>query len=120
MAYEVALPDGSTLALPLPDDAQDASLQSLESLIDRLTEKGTHTIAVEFECGACCKKVLNGRRLIVIPVLNVLVLLPACDEFLHLKLFCEELVEEQKMRAIIINLNNVKAIEIGAWQISDR
>ncbi|MGQ9698412.1 MAG: hypothetical protein ACUVRO_10505 [Armatimonadota bacterium] len=118
MAYQVLLPDGSTLALPLPDDAQDVSLQSLESLIDRLTEKGTHTIAVEFECGACCKKVLNGRRLIVIPVLNVLVLLPDCGECLHLKLFCaHKLVEEQEMRAIIINLNNVKAIEIGAEQI---
>lgn len=112
MAYEVSLPDGSTLALPLPDDAQDVSLQSLESLIDRLTENGTHTIAVEFECGACCKKVFNGRRLIVIPVLNVLVL---CGDCLCLKLFCpgcNNPVDTQNPKSIIINLNNVKAIEI--------
>ena len=118
MAYQVSLPDGSTLALPLPDDAQDVSLQSLTSLIEGLTEKGTHTIAVEFECGACCKKVLNGKKLIVIPVLNVLVLLPAPGQFLILKFFCDGcLVEKQRMRAIIIRLDNVKAIEIGAEQI---
>lgn len=117
MPFEIPLPDGGTFALPLPEETKDMSLQSLETLIERLTDNGKHRIAVEFECGACCKKVSNGAKLIVIPILNVLVLLPSSDDSLLLKFFCDGcLVEKEKIKAIIIRLDNVKAIEIGAAQ----
>jgi|GEM_PF-939685 len=117
MRLEIPLPEGEPLVLPVPDDAKDDPvLQSLGSLIDRLTQGGSESIALEFECGACCKKVLNGRTLIVIP--GFVVLLPATGDFLLLKVFCDGcLVEKQRMRAIIVNRDNLKAIEIGAVQV---
>ncbi|MGE5572108.1 MAG: hypothetical protein ACM3ZU_03685 [Bacteroidota bacterium] len=73
-------------------------------------------IAVEFECDDCCKKALNARILRVI------------DEFLILVGFEEasivvktisggQLVERELVRAIVIPLDRVCSIEIGAVQI---
>lgn len=75
-------------------------------------------IAIEFECGDCCKKVLNGDRLIPIISLGIVVLLPPNGASLLIKLFSgAERVETQMARAIVIPIDRICAIEFGAVQV---
>lgn len=75
-------------------------------------------IAVQFECGKCCKKVLNGDRLVPVLSLGVVVLLPPSGESLLIKLFGEEgIIERQMARAIVIPIDRICSLEFGAVEI---
>lgn len=70
-------------------------------------------IAIEFECGGCCKRVSNGED---IDVMNCFVVLrPARNERLCLKLVSGGcVVERQRLREIIIPIDKICSIEIGS------
>lgn len=88
-----------------------------ENLIESLATN-CGDIAIEFDCGDCCKKVSNGERLIVIVSLGVVVLLPDHDKLLHIKLFGDEgIIERQKADAIVIPIDHICSIEFGAKEI---
>lgn len=92
-----------------------------ENLLGELAANNAvdNDIAIEFECGACCKKVLNGERLFPIISLGIVVLLPRQGEFLDVKLFGEEgIIERQIARAIIIPIDRICSIEFGAQQVN--
>ena len=73
-------------------------------------------IAVEFECDDCCKKALNARILRVIG--EFLVLVGFEDACIVVKTISGgQLVERELVRAIVIPLERVCSIEIGAVQI---
>ena len=89
-----------------------------ESLLGNLGTATNRDIAIEFECGGCCKKVLNGERIIPIISLGVIVLLPPNNETLLVKLFGEEeIIERQMARAIVIFIDRICSIEFGAVEI---
>lgn len=116
MSKEIQLPDGGTIVLPDDVETRDLSAQNLEALMDGLTEHGSHTITIEFECGDCCKKVLNGKKLFFVGSLAVL--LPAPGETLLLKAFSGGcVVDKERMKAIVIGASRICAIEIRAVQV---
>lgn len=106
-------------------EKKDPVLEELESLINELQhdedkkdeDKKEHKkIGIEFECGDCCKKVINGSKLFFIK--NFAVLLPARGDCLFMKIFSGgKLVDKQIMRAIIIPVGRICAIEIGPVQV---
>lgn len=90
-----------------------------ESLLNELAATGDRNIAIEFDCGAHSKKVLNGNRIIVIVSLGVVVLLPPSGETLDIKLFGEEgIIERQRARSIVIFIDRICAIEFDAEQVN--
>jgi len=108
---------GENFCLPENGPVQSA----WENLLGELATNNAadNDIAIEFECGACCKKVLNGDRLFPIISLGVVVLLPRQGQFLDIKLFGEEgIIERQTARAIIIPIDRICSIEFGAQQIN--
>jgi hypothetical protein len=91
-----------------------------DTLLGNLTTNNAaaRNIAIEFECGDCCKKVLNGDRLIPIISLGIVVLLPPSGSTLLIKLFSGgQRVETQMARAIIIPIDRICAVEFGAVQV---
>ncbi|KXG78014.1 hypothetical protein AN618_06260 [Fervidicola ferrireducens] len=109
---------------------KDPVLEELESVINELQrdedkkdedkkdkDKKEHKkIGIEFECGDCCKKVINGSKLFFIP--GFAVLLPAHGDCLFMKVFSGgKLVDKQIMRAIIIPVDRICAIEINPVQV---
>lgn len=94
----------------------DASRSDLlQHVLGKLVDKKKR-IAVEFECGECCKKVLNGAK--IVPLKGLLFLLPAKGECLFLKVIsCGKIAEKQILNFIIIPLDRVCAIEFGAIQV---
>lgn len=107
--------DGIKFCMP-----EDGAVQGAwESVLQNLTNNATdRNIAIEFECGDCCKKVLNGQQIIPIVSLGIVVLLPPNGEYLLVKLFGEEdIIETQIARAIVIPLDRICAVEFGAQQV---
>lgn len=96
-----------------PIDLSDA--EGLQKLVRMLQDK-KHKIGIEFECEDCCKKVLNGSQFFVVK--DFAVLLPALGDCLFLKVFSGgKLVDKQIMRAIIIPVSHICAIEIEPVQV---
>ncbi|WP_406677159.1 hypothetical protein [Moorella sp. ACPs] len=101
--------DGST-------ETKDPVLEGLEAAINKLQDNEKQKIGIEFECGDCCKKVINGSKLFF--VFNFAVLLPAPGDCLFLKIFSGgKIVDKQIMRAIIIPVGRICAIEIEPVQV---
>jgi len=100
-------------------DAQESPQAAWDSLIGSLCHhKNNNKIAIEFDCGGCCKKVLNGERLIPIVGLGVVVLLPDRGDHLLVKLFGEDaIIERQLVRAIVIPIDRICSVEFGAVEI---
>ncbi|MCL6448760.1 MAG: hypothetical protein K6U04_11515 [Armatimonadetes bacterium] len=106
-------------------EKKDLVLEELESAINELQHDGDKKdgdkkedkkIGIEFECGDCCKKVINGSKLFFIK--NFAVLLPAHDDCLFMKVFSGgKLVDEQIMRKILIPVDRICAIEIDPEQV---
>ena len=111
-------------------EKKDPVLEELESIINELQhnkdkkeennkeedKKEDKKIGIEFECGDCCKKVINGSKLFFIK--HFAVLLPAHGDCLFLKVFSGgKLVDKQIMRAIIIPVDRICAIEINPVQV---
>jgi len=95
-------------------EISDANVQDLMTGLN--CDKTRDKIGIEFECGECCKKVLNGSKLFLIN--KFVVLLPAPGDCLFLKMFGGgKLLDKQIMRAIAIPFNNLCAIEIQPVQI---
>ena len=70
-------------------------------------------IAIQFECGECCKKVFYGESIAVIGCF--IVLRPAAGRRLKVKLFCGGRVADvQWTQVIIIPIDKISSIEIGA------
>jgi hypothetical protein len=91
--------------------------QGLQTLMDSLT-CGKHKIGIEFECGECCKKVLNGAKIFTFR--GLVILLPFPGDCLFMKIFSGgKLVDKQKMRAIVVPVSRICAVEIEPVQIDD-
>ncbi len=76
----------------------------------------TLCIAVEFECDGCCKKALNAR--IVAIISGFLILVGFGGASIVVKTISGgQLVERELVRAIVIPLDRVCSIEVGAVQI---
>jgi hypothetical protein len=89
--------------------------EALKHVFKKLFDKKKR-VAVEFECGECCKKVVNGAK--VFAVKNLLFLLPAKGECLFLKVIsCGKIVDKQILSFIIIPFDRVCAIEFGTVQV---
>ncbi|MGE5592365.1 MAG: hypothetical protein ACM3X3_01615 [Betaproteobacteria bacterium] len=88
----------------------------LLSALKHIGDPDSLRVTVDFQCGECCKKVLNAK------------ILKATDEFLVLG-SCEdtcvvvktvsdgEVVETELVRAIAIPLDRVCSIGVGAVQV---
>jgi len=75
-------------------------------------------IAIEFECGDCCKKVLNGQEISIVG--NFIILKPDNKEELMVKLFSGgALVERQTAEVAVIPINRICSIEFGAVELDD-
>lgn len=99
----------------LPQE-KDPALEGLESTLNELQHDRANKIGIEFECGDCCKKVLNGAKLFFI--FNFAVLLPEPGDCLFMKVFSGgKLVDKQIMRAIVIPVGRICAIEVQPVQI---
>ncbi|AKX93887.1 hypothetical protein [Neomoorella thermoacetica] len=97
-------------------DKKNPALEGLESALNEMQNDGEKEIGIEFECGDCCKKVINGSKLFFI--MNFAVLLPARGDCLFMKVFSGgKLVDKQIMRAIIIPVERICAIEIQPVQV---
>lgn len=106
-------------------EKKDPVLEELESAINELQldgdkndedKKEDKKIGIEFECGDCCKKVINGSKLFFIP--GFVVLVPAHGDCLFMKVFSGgKLVDKQIMRKIIIPVDRICAIEINPVQV---
>ncbi|MCL6560602.1 MAG: hypothetical protein K6U74_17765 [Firmicutes bacterium] len=95
--------------LQLDGDKKDEDKKDGDKKVDK-------KIGIEFECGDCCKKVINGSKLFFIK--NFAVLLPAHGDCLFMKVFSSgKLVDKQIMRKIIIPIDRICAIEIDPVQI---
>ncbi|MDN5302531.1 MAG: hypothetical protein PWQ60_2045 [Thermoanaerobacteraceae bacterium] len=99
----------------LPEQ-KDPALEWLESALNKMQHDGDKKIGIEFECGDCCKKVINGAKLFFI--FNFAVLLPASGDCLFMKVFSGgQLVDKQIMKKIIIPIGRICAIEIDPTQV---
>jgi hypothetical protein len=75
-------------------------------------------IAIEFECGGCCKKVLNGEYIDVLG--SFVILRPRRNQDLIVKLFSGgELAELQTADVIIIPVDRICSIEFGAVELDN-
>lgn len=93
----------------------DPALKGFQNVVDKLTDKH-HKIGIEFECGDCCKKVINGSRLFF--VFGLAILLPAKGDCLFVKLFSGgKLVDKEIVRAIVIPVKRICSIEIEPVQV---
>jgi hypothetical protein len=94
-------------------DESDDPFEGIAELIGELVGERCHNrIGIEFECGDCCKKVTNGAEL-EFKCPNLIILEADEDEFLKLKIFSDgKLVDEQKLKAIIVPKKRICAIEI--------
>ncbi|MEW6572459.1 MAG: hypothetical protein AB1374_02335 [Bacillota bacterium] len=123
---EIKLPEGgSPVKLSFPEDAvKDAYVETWQKLVYGLLDSYDEetrcllNIALEFECGECCKKVLNGANIFFIPVINVAVLLPPYGQQLLLKVIsCGHVVDKERLKIAIIPISRICNLEIGAEQI---
>lgn len=107
---EITLPDGEVISVP-HDEARSGG--PLGAILGKIKKE---RIAVEFECGECCKKVINGASINIIS--GFLFLAPPLGECLFLKLFSAgKLAEKQILKFIIIPFDKVCSIEFGAIEI---
>ncbi len=91
---------------------------NLEEVLATATNQTNRNIAIEFECGHCCKKVLNGEFIDVLG--SYVVLRPARNQDLMIKVFSAGvLVERQTADVIIIPVDRICSIEFGAVEIDD-
>jgi len=75
-------------------------------------------IAIEFECGGCCKKVLNGEYLDVLG--SFVILRPRRNQDLTVKLFSGGVLAEiQTADVIIIPIDRICSIEFGAVELDN-
>lgn len=94
--------------------------EDLQLFINKILNKQNHcnppTFGIEFFCGECCKKVINGQFIFFIP--GFICLLPPAGEHLTLKIFSEgELVEVQKLTSICVAIDKLCAIEGNPKQV---
>jgi hypothetical protein len=91
--------------------------EDLEEVLGEIIVPPTsRNIAIEFECGECCKKVLNGASIAVTDCF--VILRPAMGEQLEVKLFSEgRLVERQRVQIIVIPIDHICSIEFGAVEV---
>lgn len=76
---------------------------------------GLSKFAVEFECGVCCKKVLNIKKFFPFPPV---ILVPPRNEFLLVKTFnAGKLIKLQCVKLMLINPKLVCDIERNALEI---
>lgn len=118
MGGEKDIPDAILTALHNMEDEAISDLNEvsdgLEAVVERLSTK--KKIGLEFECGDCCKKVLNGAKLFFYK--GVAILFPRKGDCLFLKLFSGgNLVDEETMRAIIIPVKRICSIEIEPVEV---
>ncbi|MGI6707078.1 MAG: hypothetical protein ACOX6S_12915 [Clostridia bacterium] len=91
---------------------------SLEKVLETASNQVNRNIAIQFECGHCCKKVLYGQYIDVLG--SYVVLRPMRNEDLIIKVFSAgELVERQRADVIIIPVDRICSIEFGAVEIDD-
>ncbi|MBE3581746.1 MAG: hypothetical protein IMW96_08995 [Thermoanaerobacteraceae bacterium] len=103
----------------IKESSPDLVLEELEAAINEFLDgdkKEDKKIGIEFECGDCCKKVINGSKLFFIK--KFVVLLPARGGCLLLKVFSGgKLVDRQILKAIIIPIDRICAVEINPVQV---
>lgn len=98
----------------LPEQ-KDPSLEGLESALNKMQLNGDKKIGIEFECGDCCKKVINGAKLFFI--FNFAILLPEPGDCLFLKVISGgKIADRETMKKIIIPANRICSIEIDPEQ----
>ncbi|MFZ5645289.1 MAG: hypothetical protein ACOY46_17085 [Bacillota bacterium] len=96
--------------------SRDPSSDELQSLMNDMLSGKKDRIGIEFECGDCCKKVLNGAKIFFAS--GQVILLPAHGDFLFMKIFSGgKLVDKQIMKAIIVPIKRLCAIEFQPIQI---
>ncbi len=77
---------------------------------------GLSKIAVQFECGKCCKKVLNVKKAIEFG--GFVFLVPPAKECLLIKTFNKgKLVDKQLAKVIIIPKNRICSVEYNAIEV---
>jgi hypothetical protein len=108
---------GGSVVMSSPDNAKNEPMvAALKAAVDSWVCDKKPRIAIEFECGDCCKKVLNGAKIFFKDYF--VILLPAEGEFLLLKLFsCGKLVEKQVLAKIVIPVKRICSVEFGAIEI---
>lgn len=73
-------------------------------------------IAVEFSCGDCSKKALNAKVKDICA--GLLILAPFDAQGIDIKVFCGgALVERESAQAVVIPLERVCAVEVGAREV---
>ncbi|MGI6132774.1 MAG: hypothetical protein ACOYES_13045 [Bacillota bacterium] len=74
------------------------------------------SVAVEFSCGDCSKKALNAKVKDICA--GLLILTPFDSRGIDIKVFCGgALVERETAQAVIIPLERVCAVEVGAREV---
>ncbi|WP_422445649.1 hypothetical protein [Thermoanaerobacterium sp. DL9XJH110] len=97
-------------------EQKDPSLEGVESAINKMKHEGDKKIGIEFECGDCCKKVINGSHLFFLG--NFAILLPEPGDCLFLKVISGgKIVDKEIMKKIIIPANRICSIEIDPVQV---
>jgi len=99
--------------------------EDLQSLINKIQpgqNQNIFTFGIEFFCGECCKKVINGQFIFFIP--GFICLLPPVGEFLILKVISDgKCVEVQQLASICVAIDKICAIEgcpIQVWSVCDK
>ncbi len=116
MQREYNVQELEAVSLPGKNNRRNCAENLDEVLGDIIARPASRNIAIEFECGECCKKVLNGESIVVADCF--VILRPAIGERLVIKLFSGgELVERQRADIIVIPIDHICSIEFGAEEI---
>lgn len=76
----------------------------------------TQKVAVEFECGDCCKKASNAKIADVVD--GVLVLVASDDTLILVRTFSDgKVVDKQLAKVVIIPLDKVCSVELGVMDV---
>ena len=75
--------EGSIIELDIPEHKQRPEQEAWDKLVKCLCN--TPYATVEYECGDCCRKVVNVEKIIPLFFLGIVLLLPPCGECLTVK-----------------------------------
>jgi hypothetical protein len=91
--------------------------EDLEEVLGEIVVRPvSRNIAVEFECGGCCKKATNGESIAVTEFF--VIVRPAVGEHLEVRLFCDGKVADiQRAQIVVIPIDHVASIEFGAIEV---
>ncbi len=93
-----------------PEWPKNHQEENLQTIIDKMCDNN-HRFAVEFECGACCKKIKNIAKVFILG--DVAILLPVPCESLILKVISwGKVVEKSLLRTAIVPLEKLCAFEV--------